>query len=294
MKSGTVALIGRSNVGKSTLLNKLLGEKISIVSNKPQTTRRRILGVVHRPDVQIGVLDTPGLHEPKHRLNSRMIRTAIETLDEADILYVVTDATGGSPNRDRTVLREVQRAVARRARPVFLVINKADAVSKPLILPMLAAFDKVHPWTAMVPVSAQTGENLDRLIDVTVEVLPNDEPLYEDDTLTDQSMRTLAADLIREHVLHRTYQEVPHAVAVEIDEFKEEGRLARISATILVEREAHKAIVIGEGGERLKEVGSRARVEMERLFGKKVFLRLWVKARAAWRDDEQALVELGY
>lgn len=294
MRSGTVALIGRSNVGKSTLLNRLLGEKVSIVSDKPQTTRRRILGVVHRPNAQIGFLDTPGFHEPKHRLNTRMVRTALETLDEADILYVVTDAPGGSPARDRSVIREVERAVARRPRPVFLVINKADAVAKPALLPMLDAFNKVHPWSAMVPVSAKTGDNVDRLLDVTVEVLPNEEALYPDDTLTDQSMRALAADLIREHVLHRTYQEVPHAVAVEIDEFREEGRLARIAATILVEREAQKAIVIGEGGARLKEVGSRARLEMERLFGMKVFLRLWVKVREAWREDDQALVELGY
>ncbi|MFO0773233.1 MAG: GTPase Era [Nitrospiraceae bacterium] len=294
MKSGTVALIGRSNVGKSTLLNRLLGEKVSIVSNKPQTTRRRILGVVHRPDVQIGILDTPGLHEPTHRLNKRMIRTAIETLDDADILYLVTDAVGGSPSRDRGVIREVQRAVTRQARPVVLVINKADAVPKPTILPLLASFDRVFPWHAMVPVSAQKGDNVDRLIEVTIGVLPNDEPLYPEDTLTDQSMRALAADLIREHVLHKTYQEVPHAVAVEIDEFKEEGKLARIAATILVERESQKAIVIGEGGARLKEVGSRARLEMERMFGMKVFLRLWVKVREAWREDEQALVELGY
>ncbi len=294
MRSGTVALIGRSNVGKSTLLNRLLGEKVSIVSNKPQTTRRRILGVVHRPDVQIGILDTPGLHEPKHRLNARMVRTALDTLDEADILYLVTDATSGSPARDRAVIREVERAVAGRARPVFLVINKADAVAKPALLPMLAAFDKVHAWTAMVPVSAKSGDNLDRLLAVTEGVLPNAEPLYAEDTLTDQSMRALAADLIREHVLHRTYEEVPHAVAVEIDEFREEGRLARIAATILVEREAHKAIIIGERGERLKEVGSRARVEMEQLFGMKVFLQLWVKVREAWREDDQALVELGY
>lgn len=293
MKSGTVAIVGRSNVGKSTLLNRLLGEKVSIVSEKPQTTRRCILGVVHRPEAQIGFLDTPGLHQPKHRLNSRMVRTALDTLDEADILYVVTDATG-APARDRSVIGSVRQALTRRARPAFLVINKADAVSKPSLLPMLDAYSRLHPWTALVPISAKTGTNLDRLLDITVEVLPNDEPLYAADTLTDQSMRTLAADLIQEQILHQTHQEVPHAVAVDIESFTEEGALARIVATILVEREAHKPIVIGERGERLKEVGMRARQDMERLFGMKVFLQLWVKVRESWREDDRVLVELGY
>lgn len=294
MKSGTVAIVGRSNVGKSTLLNRLLGEKVSIVSKKPQTTRRRILGVVHRPEAQIGFLDTPGLHQPKHRLNSRMVQTALETLDEADILYVVTDATGASPARDRAVIGSVRQALARRARPAFLVINKADAVSKPSLLPMLDAYSRLHPWTALVPISAKTGANIDRLLDVTLEVLPNDEPLYEADTLTDQSMRVLAADLIQEQILHQTHQEVPHSVAVDIESFKEEGALARIVATILVEREAHKPIVIGERGERLKQVGMLARQDMERMFGMKVFLQLWVKVRESWREDDRVLVELGY
>ncbi len=294
MKSGTVAIVGRSNVGKSTLLNRLLDEKISIVSDKPQTTRRRILGVLHRPGAQIGFLDTPGFHEPKHRLNTRMVRAALEALDEADILYVVTDATSGSPARDRSVMGAVRHALARRPRPVMLVLNKVDSVAKPALLPMLDAFSKAHAWTALVPVSAKTGVNLDRLVDVTVGVLPNEEALYPDDTLTDQSMRALAAEYIREHLLRQTYQEVPHSVAVTIDEFREEGRMARIVATILVERGAQKPIVIGQGGERLKAVGTAARLEMERVFGMKVFLQLWVKVRESWREDEQMLVELGY
>ena len=294
MKSGTVALVGRSNVGKSTLLNRLLGEKVSIVSNKPQTTRQRILGVMHRPDAQIGFLDTPGLHEPTHRLNARMVRSALDTVDDADILYVVTDAISGSPAKDRAVMGAMRRTLTKRPRPALLVVNKVDSVRKPTLLPMLDAFSKAYAWAALVPVSAKTGVNLDRLVDATVGVLPNEEALYPEDTLTDQSMRALAGEYIREQVLRQTYEEVPHSVAVTIDEFREEGRLARIAATVLVERDAQKAIVIGQGGERLKAIGIGARLDMERVFGMKVFLQLWVKVRESWRENEQMLVELGY
>ena len=294
MKSGTVALVGRSNVGKSTLLNRLLGEKVSIVSKRAQTTRQCVLGVLHRPGVQIGFIDTPGIHEPTHRLNARMVRSAVDAVEDADILYVVTDAASGSPVRDRILMGAVRRALIRRPRPALLVLNKVDSVPKPALLPMLKDFSAVHAWTALVPVSAKTGDNLDRLIAVTVEILPNDEALYPDDALTDQTMRMMAAEYIREQVLHQTYEEVPHSVAVAIDEFREEGRLARISATVLVEREAQKAILIGQGGDRLKAIGTGARLDMERVFGMKVFLRLWVKVRESWRENEQILAELGY
>ncbi|MGQ0811600.1 MAG: GTPase Era [Nitrospiraceae bacterium] len=293
MKSGTVAIIGRSNVGKSTLLNRLLGEKISIVSDKPQTTRMRILGVAHIPGAQIAFLDTPGLHRPQHRLNQRMVRTTLETLDAADLLYVLVEATSPPGQGDRAVIDQVREAVEKRDRPVFLVINKVDLVKKPRVLPLIAAFSQLFPWTEVVPVSAQTGVNVDRLLEVTVKALPDGERLYGEETITDQPMRVLAAELIREKILERTYEEVPHSIAVEIDRFVEEGGMARISASVLVERDSHKSIVIGQGGERLKAVGTAARVEMERLFDMKVFLELWVKVREGWREDEQVLAELG-
>ena len=294
MKFGTVAIIGRSNVGKSTLLNRLLNEKIAIVSEKPQTTRTRILGVVHAPGAQIAFLDTPGLHKPQHLLNRRMVRTAVETLVEADILFVLMDATTLPGPGDLMVLDHVKAALKKQARPVILVLNKVDLVNKMKLLPVIETYAKMYSWTEVVPVSAQTGDNLERLLTVTVSHLPEGEGAYDEETVTDQSMRTLAAEMIREKLLRQTHEEIPYSLAVEIDEFVEEGTLARISASVLVERESHKAIVIGKHGERLKAVGTEARLDMERLFGMKVFLQLWVKVREAWREDERALIELGY
>lgn len=294
MKFGTVVIVGRSNVGKSTLLNRLLKEKIAIVSEKPQTTRTRILGVVHVPGAQVAFLDTPGIHRPEHLLNRRMVRTTLETLEEADLLFVLMDATSLPGPGDLSVLEHVKAAVQKQARPVILVLNKIDLVNKMKLLPVIDTYARLYPWTEVVPVSAETGANVDRLLDVTVAHLPVGDAAYDEDTITDQSMRTLAAEMIREKLLRQTYEEVPHSIAVEIDQFVEEGKKARISASVLVERESHKAIVIGKHGERLKAVGTEARIEMERIFGMKVFLALWVKVREAWREDEHALSELGY
>jgi len=294
MKFGTVAIIGRSNVGKSTLLNRLLQEKIAIVSDKPQTTRTRILGVVHASGAQIALLDTPGLHKPQHLLNRRMVKTAVETLEEADLLYVLMEATSLPGPGDLLVVDHVKAALAKRPRPVILVVNKIDAVNKLKLLPVLEMYAKLFPWTEVVPVSAQAGDNVERLIEVTVTHLPEGDAAYDDETITDQSMRTLAAEMIREKILKQTYEEVPHSVAVEIEQFVEEGKLTRISASVLVEKHSHKAIVIGKHGERLKAVGTEARQDMEKLFEKKVFLEMWVKVRNAWREDERALIELGY
>lgn len=294
MKFGTVAIIGRSNVGKSTLLNRLLGEKIAIVSDKPQTTRTRILGVAHVPGAQIALLDTPGLHKPQHLLNRRMVKTTVETLDEADLLYVLMEATALPGPGDLSAVSYVKEAVAKRPRPVMLVVNKIDLVNKLKLLPVLESYAKLFSWTEVVPVSAETGDNIDRLVNVTVSHMPEGEAAYDEETVTDQTMRTLAAEIIREKILAATEQEVPYSVAVEIDEFKEEGRLARIKASILVERETQKAILIGKQGDRLKQISAQARLDMERLFNMKVFLEVWVKVKAAWREDEQALVSLGY
>lgn len=294
MKSGTVAIIGRPNVGKSTLLNTLLKEKIAIVSDWPQTTRTRILGVVHLPDAQIAFLDTPGLHKPFHQLNKRMVRTALDTIRDADLLYLMVEATAPPGPGDRLVIEQVEDTVGGERVPVFLLINKADGVKKSRLLPLIESYSKMRSWEEIVPVSAVTGLNVDRLLEVTVKALPEGEAQFAEDVLTDQPMRTLAAEIIREKILRHTREEIPYVVAVEIDRFIEQGKLIRISATVLVEKDSQKAIVIGAHGERLKAVGTEARVELERLFGASVFMELWVKVRSAWREDEQVLVELGY
>jgi GTP-binding protein Era len=294
MKFGAVAIIGRSNVGKSTLLNRLVNEKIAIVSDKPQTTRTRILGVWHGHQAQIAFLDTPGLHEPKHLLNRRMIRAALDVFDDADILYVLAEATVQPGPGDRAVIKHVREAIAKQPRPVFLVLNKVDLVNKSRLLPLIESYVRLFPWTAVIPVSARSGDNVPRLMEVTVAHLPEGSPVYGDEMVTDQPMRVLAAELIREKLLAQTYEEIPHSVAVEIDQFRETDKLAHISAVILVERDSQKAIVIGKHGDRLKTVGTAARQDMERLFGMKVFLELWVKVREAWREDEQVLAGLGY
>ncbi|MFQ5991432.1 MAG: GTPase Era [Nitrospiraceae bacterium] len=294
MKTGTVAIVGRPNVGKSTLLNALLGEKIAIVSDKPQTTRMRILGVVHRKDAQIVVLDTPGIAKPRYRLNRRMVQTALETLREADLIYMMVEATAGPGPADREVLQYVREAWERRKRPVFLLVNKVDLVRKPRVLPLIDTYRTMLDWSEVVPLSATAGVNVDRLLELTVKLLPDGDALYGEDVLTDQPMRILAAELIREKILHQTRDEVPYSVAVETEQFKEEGRLARIAASVWVEKESHKAMIVGKHGQRLKQIGTDARLEMEQLFGMKVFLELWVKVRPAWRQNEHFLVELGY
>ena len=294
MKSGTVVIVGRPNVGKSTLLNALLKEKVAIVSDKPQTTRTRILGVVHLPDAQVVLLDTPGLHQAKYRLNQRMVRTAVETMREADLLYVMVEATAAPGPSDRFVIEQVRETTRAGGPATFLLINKVDLVNKARVLPLIESYRTMIDWDEVIPLSAKTGLNLDRLLELTVKVLPEGEPVYGEDVLTDQSMRTLAAEIIREKILQQTREEVPYSVAVEIDQFIEEGKLARIAASVLVEKESQKAIVIGKHGERLKTIGTYARIEMERLFGLKVFLELWVKVRPSWRQDEAVLTELGY
>jgi GTP-binding protein Era len=290
MKWGKVAIVGRPNVGKSTLLNAMLGEKVAIVSDKPQTTRTRILGVVHRPNAQIVLLDTPGLHKPRYMLNRRMVKTAMETMREADLVYVMVEATGPPGAGDRFVIEEVTDLKV----PLFLLINKVDIVNKTRLLPLIDIYRKMANWTEVVPLSALTKDNVDRLLELTVQILPEGEAPYGEDMLTDQPMRVLAGELIREKVLQQTTEELPYSVAVIIEQFIEEGNLARIHAIILVEKETQKPIIIGKHGDRLKAIGTAARQDMERLFGMKVFLELWVKVKESWRHDEGLLGELGY
>lgn len=294
MKFGIVAIIGRPNVGKSTLLNALVGERIAIVSDKPQTTRTRILGVFNDADMQVILLDTPGLHKASHLLGQRMVRTAQETMREADLLFVMVEATGPPRTGDRLVIERVRDHLAQFPGPVFLLINKVDLVNKSRILPLIDEYRRLLNWSEIVPLSARTRDNLDRLVGAMRQALPEGPARYGPDVLTDQTMRTLAAEIIRENVLKRTREEVPYGVAVEIEQFVEEGRLARIAAVILVDKEGHKPIIVGAKGSRLKAIGTEARRAMEGLFGMKVFLELWVKVREGWRENEQALVELGY
>jgi len=289
-RSGFVALVGRPNVGKSTLLNRILGEKVAIISDKPQTTRTRILGVKHLPGAQMVFLDTPGIHKPKFELNKRMVDVALHVLDEVDLVFFMVEATEEPGPGDRFVLERLKE----RDVPVVLVVNKVDLVKKLRLLPLLDAYSRMHEFAEIVPISAKTGDGVDRLLDLALARMPEGPVYFSEDVVTDQPMRVLAAEIIREKLLQKTRDELPFAVAVGIDSFKEEGRLARISATIYVEKASQKAIVIGKHGEILKAVGTYARIDMENLFGMKVFLELWVKVKEAWRQDERMLVELGY
>ena len=288
--SGFVALVGRPNVGKSTLLNRILGSKIAIISDKPQTTRRRILGVKHLSGAQLVFVDTPGIHKPKFRLNQRMVETALHAITEVDLVLFLIEAMDAPGPGDRFVLDRLKESRA----PAFLVINKVDLVRKPRLLPLIDAYRRMHEFAEIVPISAKTGDGVDRLVDLARARLPEGPVYFPEDVMTDQPMRVLAAEIIREKILAKAYDELPFAVAVGIDSFQEEGRLARISATVYVEKQTQKAIVIGKRGELLKAVGTYARIDMEHLFGMKVFLQLWVKVKEAWRQDERMLVELGY
>ena len=289
-RSGFVALVGRPNVGKSTLLNRILGEKVAIISDKPQTTRTRILGVKHLPGAQMVFLDTPGIHKPKFELNKRMVEVALHVLDEVDLVFFMVEATEPPGHGDRFVLERLKE----RDVPVVLVVNKVDLVKKVRLLPLIDEFSRMHGFADIVPVSAKTGDGVDHLLELALARMPEGPAYFPDDVVTDQPMRVLAAEIIREKLLQKTRDELPFAIAVGIDSFKEEGRMARISATIYVEKDSQKAIVIGKHGQILKDVGTYARIDMENFFGMKVFLELWVKVKGSWRQDERMLVELGY
>ena len=289
-RSGFVALVGRPNVGKSTLLNRILGEKVAIISDKPQTTRTRILGVKHLPGAQMVFLDTPGIHKPKFELNKRMVEVALHVLDEVDLVFFMVEATEPPGHGDRFVLERLKE----RDVPVVLVVNKVDLVKKVRLLPLIDEYSRMHGFADIVPVSAKTGDGVDHLLELALARMPEGPAYFPDDVVTDQPMRVLAAEIIREKLLQKTRDELPFAIAVGIDSFKEEGRMARISATIYVEKDSQKAIVIGKHGQILKDVGTYARIDMENFFGMKVFLELWVKVKGSWRQDERMLVELGY
>ena len=290
-----MAVVGCSNVGKSTLVNTLVNQKIAIVSDKPQTTRSRILGVAHLPQGQLALLDTPGLHRPWHRLNKLMVRTALDAMHDADVLAVMVDGRDLPSPVDRFVVDQIFSRHGRPAGlPVFLLVNKIDLIRKRRVLPVIEAYRQLGDWTEIVPLSAKTGLNVDRLASLVFERVDEQEDAFDEDFVTDQSWRHLAAETIREKVIESTKAELPYAVAVKVDEFQEEGRLTTIVATIFVEKSGQKAIVIGKSGERLKAIGTAARLELEVALARKVFLNLHVKVKDAWRDDDRLLVELGY
>ena len=290
-RSGFVALAGRPNVGKSTLVNAMVGRKVAIVSDKPQTTRGRILGVKNYPDGQIVFVDTPGIHKPLHRLNVRMVDAAVETLREVDAVALVFDASTKPGHGDEFVATLLEKVRA----PVVLVLNKIDLVPKAKLLPLIERVQKWRDFAAIVPVSAQTGDGIDRLEKVLFEQLPEGESLYPDDYLTDQPERTLVAETVREKILNHTRAELPFSTAVVVDKFDEEerDRMLRLYCTIFVEHDSQKAIVIGRGGEMIKRIGTEARKDLEDAFETRVFLDLRVKVNADWRNDDRALDDLG-
>jgi len=288
---GSVALVGRPNVGKSTLLNALIGQKISIVSPKPQTTRHRILGILTRPQAQLVFLDTPGLHGGHGRqLNRAMNRAALAALAEADVVVLVTDARVFGDD-DAAVLEQAVAA----GRPVVLVLNKIDEMKpRSRLLPAIEALSRRHAFAAIVPVSATRGENLEGLLAEIERLLPEGPPAWPEDQVTDRSERFLAAEIVRERLMHALHDELPYGVSVEIERWEEsEGRIT-INAVIWVEREPQRKIVIGEGGARIKGVGRAARLALNELLGRRVHLELWVKVRENWADSEQALRQFGY
>ena len=296
MKFGYVSLIGRPNAGKSTLLNRLVGAKLSIVSDKPQTTRNRILGVRNYPDAQVVYLDTPGIHRPLHRMNVRMVDAAVDTMREVDVLGLVMDVTEAHGKGDRFVLDLVKTAKS----PVFLILNKIDLVRKSKLLPIIDAFSKLGDFAEIVPVSATTGDNVDRLERAILDRLPEGDRLYPEDFLTDRPERFFAAEIVREKLLQSTHAEIPFSSAVIVDRFEEpdpaadrKSALMRLYCTIVVDRESQKPIVIGRGGEMIKRIGTAAREELERFFGVRVFLDLHVRVRGDWREDDRVLGEIG-
>jgi GTP-binding protein Era len=290
-RSGFIAIIGRPNVGKSTFFNAVIGDKISIVTARPQTTRNRITGIKNFPDAQMIFLDTPGIHRAKTPLNRAMVQAAKETIGDADVLLVMADATTRT-DEENFFLTEALSGVKA---PVFLAINKIDRIEKPLLLPMIDKLNRLHHFAGIFPVSSLKGEGLDRLVGCLKDALPEGPQLFPDDITTDATERFIAGEFIRERITVLTSQEIPYVTAVSIESFKEDEakNLIHISATISVEKESQKAILIGKKGAMLKKIGTQARAAMERLFGAKIFLELFVRVNKDWSGSDKKLREFG-
>lgn len=290
-RSGFVAVGGRTNVGKSTLVNQIVGQKVAIVTPKPQTTRRRIIGVRTDPDAQLILVDTPGFHEPRRALNRRMIDTARRCMSEAEVIIAVIEARTSLLETDRRVLNQMPRF----GRPIVVAINKIDLVKRDSLLAVAEDAHEVRPESEIVPVSARTGENIDELLRVIKAILPERRPMIPAEQYTDQSERTLSEEVIREKVFIQMQQEIPFSTAVTVEHFSEDPahNMTRISAVIIVEREAHKGMVIGSGGRMLKEIGTQARLELEQILDRRIFLELYVKVEKGWTGDPRKLKEMG-
>ena len=294
MRVGFVSLIGRPNAGKSTLLNRIVGTKLAIVSDKPQTTRNRILAVRNYSDevaAQVIFVDTPGIHRPLHRMNVRMVDIAYESLSNVDVIGLVRDATDGLGAGDRFVLARLEQARG----PVVLILNKVDLIAKTRLLPLIDWYRQQREFAAIIPVSAETGDGVDVLEHELIRQVPEGEALYPNDYLTDQPERVLAAETVREKVLRHTHAELPFTTAVVVDQFDEDSESGRLQlyCSILVERSSQKPIVIGPGGAMIKQIGTEARQDLERFFNTQVYLDLHVKVRREWRDDDRVLDQMG-
>ena len=289
-KSGFATLIGRPNVGKSTLMNHLIGQKIAITSNKPQTTRNRIQTVLTTEEGQIVFVDTPGIHKAKNKLGEYMVNIAERSLNEVDVVLWLVEPTTFIGAGERHIIEQLKRVKT----PVVLVINKVDMVKREEILPAIDVYRKEYDFADIVPVSARTGDNTDELVKVILKYLPYGPQFYDEDTVTDQPERQIVAELIREKSLHCLNEEIPHGIAVAIDRMKMEKKVMHIDATIICERDSHKGIIIGKQGSMLKKIGSTARYEIEKMLGCRVNLKLWVKVQKNWRDSDYLMKNFGY
>lgn len=288
-KSGFVAIVGRPNTGKSTLLNKITGDKLAIVSNKPQTTRNAILAIETTDDYQLIFVDTPGVHKPKTKLGEYMNKVVSDTITDVDAAVMVVDAAKEIGEQEKSIIEQLKA----RKIPTVLVINKVDAVEKEKILPLIAGYSELYDFAEVLPMSA-LRERVDKVVSAVLSLIGEGPMYYPADQMTDMPEKTIASEIIREKILRLFDKEVPHGTAVEIEKFTDNENLLSIEAAIYCEKNSHKAIIIGKGGEALKRVGSYARADMEKFFGKKVYLRLWVKVRSDWRNTESDLKTLGF
>lgn len=288
-KSGFVAIVGRPNTGKSTLLNKIMGDKLAIVSNKPQTTRNAILAIETTDDYQLIFVDTPGVHRPKTKLGEYMNKVVSDTITDVDAAVMVVDAAKEIGEQEKSIIEQLKA----RKIPTVLVINKVDAVEKEKILPLIAGYSELYDFAEVLPMSA-LSERADKVVSAVLSLIGEGPMYYPADQMTDMPEKTIASEIIREKILRLFDKEVPHGTAVEIEKFTDNENLLSIEAAIYCEKNSHKAIIIGKGGEALKRVGSYARADMEKFFGKKVYLRLWVKVRSDWRNTESDLKTLGF
>ncbi len=290
MRTAFIAIVGRPNVGKSTLMNHLLGEKVAIVSSKPQTTRNRIAGILTRGEDQFVFLDTPGVHKAKNKLGTFMMKTVRSSVGMADAVILIAEAGYHPGETERNIISQIKKS----GLPSILVLNKIDLINRERLAETITQYAALHDFDAVVPTCAETGKNVDEVLDEASKFLADGEWMFDEDSLTDQPERQIAAEIIREKILRLLSDEIPHGTAVVIEDFSEESDLLRIRAEIYCEKASHKGIIVGKNGEMLKRIGTYAREDMESFFGEKVYLNLWVKVKEKWRDDQLSLNALGF